>query len=121
MGIRQEKFAKQIQRDLGDLFQQNRQKWLGGEFVTISGVKATPDLGLAKIYISVINVTGRKTVMENLELFGKEIRMELAKKLRHEVRKVPELAFYEDDSLDYVSKMDKIFEELNKKQDPKEE
>jgi len=114
MGLRQEKFARQIQRDLGDIFQHHRQEWLANEFVTISGVKVTPDLGLAKVYLSILNVPKRKQVMENLILYGREIRMELARKLKNQVRKIPEIAFYEDDSLDYVSKMDKIFEELNK-------
>jgi ribosome-binding factor A len=114
MGLRQEKFARQIQRDLGEIFQHHRQEWLANEFVTISGVKVTPDLGLAKVYLSILNIPKRKQVMENLTLYGREIRMELARKLKNQVRKIPEITFYEDDSLDYVSKMDKIFEELNK-------
>jgi ribosome-binding factor A len=120
MGLRQEKFAKQVQRDMGEIFQQHRQEWLSGEFVTVSGVKVSPDLGLAKIYLSLYNTSKRQQVMENVELFGREIRMELARRLKNQVRKVPEIAFYEDDSLDYVSKMDKIFEELNKNKKPED-
>jgi ribosome-binding factor A len=114
MGLRQEKFAKQVQRDLGEMFQQHRHDWLVGEFVTISGVKVSPDLGLVKVYLSLYNSSKRQQVMENVELFGREIRMELARRLKNQVKKIPEIAFYEDDSLDYVNKMDRIFDELNK-------
>src|SRR5689334_17522523 len=76
MGLRQEKFAKQIQRDLGEIFQLHRQDWLAGEFVTISGVKMTPDLGLAKVYHSILNAPKRQVVMENLTLYAREVRME---------------------------------------------
>lgn len=114
MGLRQEKFSKQIQRDLGEIFQLHRHEWLAGEFVTISAVKVTPDLSYVRVYLSLFNVSKRDQVMESVELNAREIRKELARRLKNQVRKIPEIAYFEDDTLDYVSKMDKIFEELNK-------
>ena len=120
MGMRQEKFAKQVQRDMGELFQQHRHEWLAGEFVTISGVKASPDLGQVKVYLSLFNATQRNVVMENVELYAREIRMELAKKLKNQVKKIPEIVFFQDETLDYVNKMDKLFEEIHKSEIRKE-
>lgn len=115
MGLRQEKFSKQVQRDLGEIFQQHRQEWLAGEFITISGVQVSPDLGHVKVYVSMYNASKKAKVMENLDLYAKEIRMELARRLKNQVKKIPEIAFYEDDSLEYMNKMDKIFDEIHQK------
>lgn len=114
MGLRQEKFAKLIQRDLGELFQQHRREWLSGEFVTISSVNVSPDLGYVKVYLSLFNSQNRKRVMENMELFNKDIRRELAHRLKNQVRKIPELVFFEDETLDYVEKMEQLFDKIKK-------
>ena len=114
MGLRQEKFSKQIQRDLGEIFQLKSREWFQGEFITISAVRVTPDLSFVRVYLSLFNAASRSSVMENVELHSREIRKELAKRLKNQVRKIPEIAFFEDDTLDYVSKMDKLFEDLNK-------
>jgi ribosome-binding factor A len=114
MGLRQEKFAKLVQRDLSEIFNQHRHEWLAGEFITISTVLCSPDLGYIKVYLSLYNSAKRTQVMENMELYGREIRMELARRLKNQVRKIPELAFFEDDTLDYMNKMDKLFEKIHK-------
>ncbi len=119
MGMRQEKFAKLIQRDMGELFQSHRHEWLAGEFVTISSVHVSPDLGYVKIYLSLFNSKKRQLVMENMELFKREIRKELAARLRNQVRKIPEITFFEDDTLDYVEKMDQLFKNISPPTDPK--
>ncbi|MBL7810862.1 MAG: 30S ribosome-binding factor RbfA [Bacteroidetes bacterium] len=112
MGLRQEKFARLMQKDMGELLNQHRIDWLAGEFVTISQVRVSPDLGHVKFYLSMFNSTKRGAVLENLELNAREIRMELSRRLKNQMRKMPEIAFYEDDTLDYVDKMEKIFEGL---------
>jgi ribosome-binding factor A len=114
MSIRQDKFAKQIQRDLGSIFQQYNHSWFGGNMLTISGVQVSPDLGHARVYLSLYTVKNRQAAMELVELHAREIRQELARKIRHEVKKVPELVFMLDESLDYLNKMDEIFAQLNK-------
>ncbi|MEN9511458.1 MAG: hypothetical protein RLZZ370_1277 [Bacteroidota bacterium] len=121
MSIRQDKFAKQIQRDLGSIFQQYNHSWFGGNMLTISGVQVSPDLGHARVYLSLYTVKNRQAAMELVELHAREIRHELARKIRHEVKKVPELVFMLDESLDYLNKMDEIFAQLNKDQQKDEE
>jgi ribosome-binding factor A len=118
MGLRQEKLGRQIQRDLVEIFMHHKE-WLGGQFVTISALQISPDLSLAKVYLSLFNTKQRKTVLENIELHQREIRMELARRLKNQVKKVPELRFYEDESQDYANKMDQIFEELKKQEEKK--
>jgi ribosome-binding factor A len=82
--------------------------------LTISGVQVSPDLGHARVYLSLYTVKNRQAAMELVELHAREIRQELARKIRHEVKKVPELVFMLDESLDYLNKMDEIFAQLNK-------
>lgn len=113
MGLRQEKFARQVQKDVGDIFLLHRD-WVANEFITISKVMVSPDLGHVKIYLSLFNAAKRKTVLETVEAHAKEIRHELARKIKNSVRKIPEIQFFEDDTMDYVVKMDKLFEDLKK-------
>jgi len=98
MGLRQDKFSKQVQRDLSELFNIKKNDWLGGAFVTISNVNVSPDLGHVKVYLS---------------LYNKEIRHALAQRLRNSVKKMPEVHFYEDDTLEYVAKMEDLLKTLN--------
>ena len=113
MGLRQEKVARQIQKDLGELMQQRRSEWLSGAFVTISKVTVTPDLGYVNVYLSLYNNANRQGVLDHINAQNKDIRKALASRVRHDFRKVPEIRFYEDDTLDYVEKMDELFKKIN--------
>jgi ribosome-binding factor A len=119
MSIRQEKFAKQVQRDLAAIFSEKGREWFGNQLVSISEVKVTPDLSYVKVYLSMFTAGDREAVMQAIELYAREIRQELARRIRNEVRKVPELSFFADTSLDYAAKMDRIFDQLRK--DPNSE
>lgn len=110
---RQEKFAKLIQRDLGDIFLQKTNTLFNGNFITISNVTVSPDLGYVKVYLSFFKTENKADIMDVIQLHKKEIRHELAKKVKNQVRKVPELEFYIDDSLDYVEKMENIFKKIH--------
>lgn len=113
MGLRQDKFAKQIQRDLAELMTLHRNEWLGGTFVTMSNVLVSPDLSYVKVYLSLFNILNRKDVLNHLNtVVDKEIRHEIARRIKNNVKKIPEIRFYEDDTLDYVSKMDELFEKI---------
>ena len=113
MGLRQDKFAKQIQRDLAELMTLHRNEWLGGAFVTMSNVLVSPDLSYVKVYISLFNIQNRKDVLNHLNtVVDKEIRHEIARRIKNNVKKIPEIRFYEDDTLDYVTKMDELFEKI---------
>ena len=112
MGIRQEKVARQIQKDLAELMQQHRSEWMSGAFVTISNVTITPDLGYVNIYLSLYNNANRAAVLDHINGQNKEIRKALAKRVRHSFRTIPELRFYEDNTMDYVEKMDDLFKKI---------
>ena len=113
MGLRQEKVARQIQKDLGELMQQHRGEWMAGAFVTIAKVTITPDLGYVNVYLSLYNNANRVAVLDHINDQNKEIRKALAQRVRHNFRKIPEIRFYEDDTLDYVEKMDGLFKKIN--------
>ena len=113
MGLRQDKFSKQVQRDLSELFNIKKNDWVGGAFVTISNVNVSPDLGHVKVYLSLYNNPHRAAIMEQLDGFNKEIRHALAQRLRNSVKKMPEVHFYEDDTLEYVAKMEDLLKTLN--------
>ncbi len=113
MGLRQDKFAKQIQRDLAELMTLHRNEWLGGTFVTMSNVLVSPDLSYVKVYLSLFNIQNRKDVLNHLNtVVDREIRHEIARRIKNNVKKIPEIRFYEDDTLDYVTKMDELFEKI---------
>ncbi len=109
---RQEKFAKLVQRDLGDIFLQKTPSLFKGNFITISSVSVSPDMGYAKVYLSFFKVGNKNDLLNLVQLHKKEIRHELAAKIKNQVRKIPELEFYIDDSLDYVEHMEEVFKNI---------
>lgn len=113
MGLRQEKIARLLQKDLGEIFQQKTNDLFNGVFITVSNVLITPDLGYAKVYLSFLNVEDKEEMVELVNFYGKDIRKILAARIKNQVRKIPELTFYVDDTLDYVWKMEKVFEKIN--------
>jgi ribosome-binding factor A len=108
---RQQKVARQIQRDLGEIFQRLGKVFSQGKMVTITTVRVSPDLSLAKVYISVFPSENSKAFLEHMQSFIKTIRNELGKRIKNQVRIIPELAFFIDDSQDYVEHIDQL---LNK-------
>ncbi len=109
---RQEKFARLIQKDLGEIFQQSSRQWFQGAFITISGVKVSPDLGYARVYLSVFQVKDKNELLDLVRFYGKDIRKQLALRMKNQVRKVPELEFFLDESLDYVMHMEDVFRKI---------
>ncbi|MCB0732489.1 MAG: 30S ribosome-binding factor RbfA [Ignavibacteriae bacterium] len=109
MSVRQEKISSLIQETLSNIF---LQKVLDPELglVTITKTKVTPDLKIAKVYLSVYEKDKRSYVLEHIESIKGFIRSELAKKVN--LRYTPELQFYIDDTMDYVEKMNEIFNNL---------
>ena len=78
--------------------------------ISVSAVKVTPDLSIARAYLSVFPSTNAQEIMNNINLSAKTIRYELAQKVRFQLRKTPELQFYLDDSLDYIKNIDHLLE-----------
>ncbi len=109
---RQQKVGRQIQRDLGDIFQKEAQHLINGSLVTITGVRMTPDLGIARAYLSFLPEKNKMVHFENIQENSKFIRQKLGERVRHQLRIVPELEFYLDDTAEYAAKMDALFADL---------
>ena len=107
---RQNKIARLIQKDLSNIFQaQTRQT--RNLLVSVSVVRVSPDLSVAKAYLSVFPAERAQEVLQNVNDHASEVRYELGKLERHQLRIIPELRFFLDDSLDYVEHIDEL---LNK-------
>ncbi len=109
---RQQKVGRQIQKDLGDIFQKEAQHLVNGSLVTVSGVRMTPDLGIARAYLSFLPEKNKTVVFEGIQENTKFIRQKLGERVRHQLRVVPELEFYMDDTAEYAAKMDALFADI---------
>ena len=116
MSIRTERLGGVLKRDLGEILQREYQPV--GAFITVTKVLMTDDLSIARVYLSVF-APGRdeKAIYQHLDDHIDEIRHTLAGKIRHQVRKIPELHFYVDDTAEYVNKIEKLFDKVD--QQPK--
>jgi ribosome-binding factor A len=110
---RQQKFSRLIQRDLGEIFQRDAKSMFGNAMISVTNVRVSPDLGIAKIYLSFLMVNNPAEMLDYLELRKKEIRRILGNRIAKQVRIVPELVFYHDDSAEYSQKIDKILSNLH--------
>jgi ribosome-binding factor A len=110
---RQQKFSRLIQKELSDIFQRDKRGILDKAFITIADVRVSPDLGLAKIYISMMLAKNKKAILEKLNLRKKEIRRELGEKIGKQVRVIPELVFYIDEVEENAQRMDDIISNLH--------
>jgi ribosome-binding factor A len=108
---RQQKYGRLIQKEISDIFQHDGFNLYGKAFVTVTQARVSPDLGLARIYLSIFGVKDANAVMEQISKHTKDIRKKLGMKIRHQARIIPELKFFLDDSLDYVDKIDKLLKE----------
>ena len=105
---RQQKVARQIQKDLAEIIRARGMAAYDGALVTVSGVKISPDLAVAKVYVSIFPSAKAQDVMQRLEDETSRLRGELGRRVAKQLRIVPELAFYLDDSLDYVEHIDEL-------------
>ena len=111
--MRQQKFGKLIQKDLSEIFHKEYQSLLQGGMITITDVKMSPDLSIAKIYLSFLLVKNPNEMVDLLNEKTKMIRNSLGQKIRHQARIIPHLNFYLDDTSEYAAKIEKLFENLN--------
>ena len=105
---RQQKVARQVQKDLAEIIRARGMAAYDGAMITVSGVKITPDLALAKVYVSIFPASKAEAVMQQLEDETPYLRGELGRRVAKQLRIVPELNFYLDDSLDYVEHIDEL-------------
>ena len=105
---RQKRVARLIQKELAIIFQQASQTAFNGKMVSVTVVHVTPDLALAKVYVSLFPGKEKHAILEDILDKNKWIRHELSKKIRHQVKSIPELSFYIDDSLDYIENIERL-------------
>ena len=105
---RQKKVARLIQKELGEIFQRESKTMFGGAFITVTGVRMSPDLSVAKAYLSLFAVKDRNALMVDIKKQTKEIRTKMSEKIKKQVRIIPNLDFHIDDSLDYAEKIENL-------------
>lgn len=105
---RQQKVARLIQKDLADILRLSSRQYGKGLMISVTVVRITPDLGLARVYLSVFPAENTSSVMEKIEGSAASLRFELGKRVGKQLRIVPELRFYLDDSLDYSERIDDL-------------
>ncbi len=104
---RQRKIAGVLQKDLVDVLQRDAQNGMRGVIISVSKVSVTPDLGIAKVYLSVFPSEKRDEIVKGVTSNTVAIRHELAQRTKQQLRRMPELLFFGDDSLDYIEEIDK--------------
>ena len=105
---RQLKVAREIQKDMAEIIRGKGMAAYDGALVTVSGVKVSPDLSVAKVYVSIFPSAKADAVMKNLNENVRTYRGELGAKVAKQLRIVPELVFYLDSSLDYVEHIEEL-------------
>jgi ribosome-binding factor A len=111
---RQRQFSSLLQKELSEIFQRNASSLLGTkDFVTVARVQVSPDLGVAKIYLSFMLSKQKEQLMDTIQYKKSEIRRLLGNRIGKVARVVPELIFFLDDSADYAARMDKIISDLD--------
>ena len=107
---RQQKISRLIQKELGEMFQRQTQA-MHGTLVSVSAVRISPDMSVCRAYISVFPSERSAEIVKNLNQNMRQIRYELGTRVRHQLRIIPELTFYVDDSLDYIEHIDNILKQ----------
>ncbi len=115
-GKRQKQVAAVLLKDLNEIFQRMGLNMMDGGMVSIASVKITPDLFDARVYLSFFKVADPVITLKAIEEKSWEIKRELTARVRHQLRSMPQLTFYIDDTLDYVDKIDQLFKDI-KQQD----
>lgn len=105
--IRQNRIEGVIQEELSIFFQRNAQEICKGAMVTVTVVRVTPDLSLARCYLSIFAGPPKEEVLENIKANSSRIRGEVGRSIKN-MRKIPEFTFHIDDSLDYAEKIDEL-------------
>ena len=122
---RQQKVARQLQKDLSEIFQREVPHLFNGPapgaFITVTSVRVSPDLSVARVYLSFLATKNKEMLLDSIREKSKVLRQLLGNRVRHQLRIVPELSFYLDDTIEYADKMDKLFSGLDIPPAPDEE
>jgi len=108
---RQQKVSRLLQKELGAYFQQESHSLFHGAMITVTKVNVTRDLALARVFLSLFAVDNKADLIDVIGKRKKEIRYKLGAKIRHQLRGVPDLEFFEDDSLDYIENIENLLKD----------
>lgn len=107
---RQQKISRLLQKELADIFQKESRNLFLGKMISVTVVRVSPDLGLAKSYISIFPTEDRREVLKQVRIANPRIRGLLGRKVGKQLRVIPQLEFYIDDSLDYIDNIDRLLD-----------
>ncbi len=105
---RQKKVSRLIQKELADLLIKKNKEIAPGRLVSVTVVRVSPDLSFARVFLSIFPSTNQDDVLKTIKDQAPKLRFELGQKVRTQLRIVPEIAFFIDDSLDYIENIDKL-------------
>jgi ribosome-binding factor A len=117
-GKRQKQIAGVILEEMNDIFQRLGLNMIDGGMVSISNVKVTPDLLEARIYLSLYKIPDSEKAFKRIASKNYEVKKELAERVKHQLRRIPELKYFLDDTLDHVFKMEELFRKINEDKKP---
>jgi len=109
---RQKQVAGLINEELNDIFRRMGMLMMDGGMISVASVKVTPDLYEARVYLSMFKIADNQATLHKFEEKSKEIRKELGMRVRHQLRSIPEIKFFLDDTLDYVFKMEELLNKI---------
>ncbi|HPG10591.1 MAG TPA: 30S ribosome-binding factor RbfA [Chitinophagaceae bacterium] len=119
-GKRQKQIAGLLNEEMNQIFQRLGLNMIDGGMVSISAVKVTPDLLEARFYLSFFQVKDDEAALKKIEDRHHDIKKELAAKVRHQLRSIPVLKFFKDETLDHVFKMEELFKKIDDERKDKE-
>lgn len=117
---RQKQVGKLILEELSDIFQRQGINVIDGGLVSISKVSITPDLLEARVYLSMFQIKDPQALMQEIKEKTKELRKLLGMRVKNQLRRIPELQFFNDDTLDYVYKMENLFKQIQEEREQRE-
>ena len=120
-GKRQKQVGALLMQELSDIFQRLGLGMVEGGLVSLTAVKVTPDLLEARVYLSLFQVKDAAATMKKIEDRAWEVKRELAARVKHQLRRIPLLQFFQDDTLEHADRMEELFRKLNEGKPPEQD
>ncbi len=111
-GKRQKQVAAVLQEEMNEIFRKLGLTMIEGGMLSIASVKVTPDLLEARVYISLFQIENQQAAMKQIEDKAWEIKKHLAEKVKHQLRRIPVIHYFQDDTLEHVFKMEELFKKI---------
>ena len=108
---RQQKVGRLLQKEMGEYLQQNSRELLPGKMITVTVIRVSPDLGVARVYLSIFPLGKDEDPIEDIKAHSGKIRNDIGQKIRNQLRAIPEFVYYLDDSLHYIDNIDNLLKD----------